>query len=87
MRRSEMINKISNIVHEWRRATDAYSSDEIAEMILATQEFEGMLPPLGLDKTQIYPPGNKFHNPDYVGSLEHVWEPEDTDDDNYCGAV
>lgn len=50
-----------------------------AEMLLTLIEKAGMLPPLSLSKAQIYPKGHKFHNPDYSGTLEHIWEPEDAE--------
>lgn len=73
MKRSEMILKIAESLTEPHFSDDPMKE---ADCILKRIETAGMQPPLGLDKSQIYPPGHKFHNPDFQGNLEHVWEPE-----------
>lgn len=45
MKRSEMLVKIADIVHSYRRATEGVTSDQLAHMILEMQEAHGMLPP------------------------------------------
>jgi hypothetical protein len=44
MKRSEMLRKITDIVHEYRRCTEGVSSVELSEMILTTIEQYGMCP-------------------------------------------
>lgn len=45
MKRSEMLDEIADIVHAFRRSTEVWTSEAIAELILETQEKAGMLPP------------------------------------------
>ena len=45
MKRSEMINKLADIVHENRRATFTVSSEDLAEMLLKAIEECRMKPP------------------------------------------
>lgn len=64
MKRSEALDKIANIIHEYRRSTQVFTSDDIAGYVLSELEQLGMKPPLSLIDT---------------GSLEIVgqmWEPE-----------
>lgn len=88
MKRSEMLNKIATIVHGTRRATEAYTSNEIAEMILSDIEDAGMEPP----KYQYWNSSNpkdvnergipkNLSFSRYNGDEINEWEPEDNPSD------
>lgn len=65
MKRSEMLNFLSKMIHEHRRRTEAVTSDELAEMLLVYAEKAGMLPPESVSTENDY---------DYLAV--HAWEPE-----------
>lgn len=67
MKRSEILNKISNVVHEHRRRTESCTSDDLAKIILDLVEENGMLPPETIDPENPSHPENDFIN---------SWEPE-----------
>lgn len=75
MKKSEMIRKMCSVWNMYNEGPPM--TEDSAGALLKFIEDEGMLPPLSLDKSQIYPLGNKFHNPNYKGSLENIWESED----------
>ncbi len=45
MKRSEMLKKITDIVHLHRRHTEGVTSEQLAKMILDEVEELGMMPP------------------------------------------
>lgn len=65
MKRSEMLNKMADIIHLHRRATEGVTSDELALFVLDMQEKEGVLPPLTRNSK-----GNTLQ-------YSHKWDSED----------
>lgn len=68
MKKSEMIEKICDILHTYRRSTEAVNSLELSEWILNICEREGMSPPDHDGTVFCYNEGN---------ISPPKWEPED----------
>ena len=60
MKRSEVWNEIANIIHDTRRATLEYTSEDISDMILKYIEDIGMIPPSYITKDPGHFPGDGF---------------------------
>lgn len=56
MKRSEMLNKITDIIHNYRRATEVVTSEQLSHMLLEMQEAYGMQPPVYYDVIYDDPP-------------------------------
>lgn len=73
MKRSEALNLVSSIIHEYRRSTEGVTSDELAEMVLAEMEKLGMRPPSFNDSREVIElPGRKLRL-----KYKSGWEAED----------
>lgn len=75
MKRSDMIKEISQYIHDRRRATQSWTTHEIAEGVLDLIENAGMMPP----QRQKALPGYDYMFDEPVTLFRHVndWEPED----------
>lgn len=71
MKRSEMIELMTYIIHSNRRATEAISSIDLAEAVLTMQEENKMLPPERFQITKIsLSDGSEMSKHDYVNTWE-----------------
>lgn len=68
MKKSDVIKRLTEIIHDTRRATRAWTSVEIAELILESLETMGMKPP-GYEYTMELKDGTHTFS-------EPGWEPE-----------